>query len=274
MKQIFIIVMILIIFFQLSGCEPVIIDAQFPYQEKIIVRGILQDRSTINNIKISKTLPPLENYSEEKSFITDANVSIEVNQIKYPLFYAGQGNYKNDNVIVKSGLEYKLLVDWNGKSISASTRIPDRTIIDKTEQRVYRCSCQQHWVIEVSAVFRPSTNAVYIGGMDEIKNNVITSRFMTLDIKRTKDTSEDGKIHLIILEFNTPDTVTSLNYVKNLTRFVESYDEPFYNYFRSKNNGVSQSEIDENIFGTNGGNVQWNVTGNGFGLFIGKCFIR
>ena len=272
MKKKILIILSCIIVFLLYGCESEIIDAEFPYKEEIVIRGILMDGAKIDNIKITRTLPPLENYSEDKAEIKNAKVSVEINKIKYSLFYTEKGRYRNNNVILKPGMECRLSVDWNGKSVTANTNIPNRIIIEKTEQKVYK-DMQGDWIIELRAVFKPFKNSAYIGGMDDILNNIITARYYGDEIKRIQDTSSDGKIHLKILEFNTPDTIISLNYIKTLSRFVETYDEPFYYYYRTARDQDEDDE-DEDIFKLDEVSAQWNVSGNGFGLFIGKTFTR
>src|SRR5262245_18338784 len=88
-----------------------------------IVEGYLSPGKGVS-IKITQeivagamdTLVPLEVLS----------VTIEQNHQPYTLTYTGKGIYANTNMFIKEGDSCSLHFEYNGKTVSAHTHIPDR----------------------------------------------------------------------------------------------------------------------------------------------------
>ena len=84
-------------------------------------------------------------------------------------------------------------------------------------------------------------------------------------IVRTSDTTSDGRISLRgevpdYASFPPDDTLHAV------TVELHGYDYPFYEYYQTSR---SQDIDANNVFGFGGtGSIKWNVTGDGFGLFI------
>ena len=54
------------------GCEQPLEEEEFPYELKLVVRGVLESNKLINNIYIGRTLPMSLPYSEDFAKVTDA----------------------------------------------------------------------------------------------------------------------------------------------------------------------------------------------------------
>jgi Domain of unknown function (DUF4249) len=140
----------------LAGCIQDVTDpVELPYEEKIVVQGFLEAGQPLNNIVISRTLPPLDSAIEERFYIADADVRVTVDGREYkaeniPRRVASRLRYSSvtqvgtstyvggtvdtifidrpyfvvPNLTVESGKTYSLRVTWNGKKATAETRIP------------------------------------------------------------------------------------------------------------------------------------------------------
>jgi len=125
----------------------------------------------------------------------------------------------------------------------------------------YESQGYRSWINIVSAVFKPISSSVYIAG-EMISNN--RKYYVWNIIKQKSDAFNDGKIRLPVFVTPTNDTSKyNLNYYKGTEFFVESYDNQFYNYYNSRYDGNSGNDI----FGTSGSNVKWNIKGEELYIF-------
>jgi hypothetical protein len=96
----------------LNSCEETVSNIELPYEEKLVIRGILTAGDTINNIAVTRTLPPLEEATYENSLVSDAVLEIsedfEGETKIYKLNFLSTYKYGLNNLIAKEGANYTL----------------------------------------------------------------------------------------------------------------------------------------------------------------------
>ncbi|MFC2131715.1 DUF4249 family protein [Bacteroidota bacterium] len=258
-----ILIIIVLVVFGLFSCEEIVDAPGIPYEEQLVIRAVLEAEQPINNILISRTLHPLEEYSQEKAAVIDADGYIMVDEKKYPLLYIG-GGFRVSNLIPESGKKYILDIKWKNHHVTASTYIPKAIEIDSLYYETQKHEYDWGWYeIEfiIYAVFQPFTSSVYSGA------SIFDSFKQYSDyVLRTQDTLKSGKISLPVYESSHSDTNEFMYQINYFRASVEAYDTPFYNYFLTRYDGDS----DNDIFGTAGTNIRGNING-GIGLFIGMA---
>ncbi len=254
----------------LNSCEETVTDVDLPYIEQLVIRSIIKEGEVQRNIRIEKTLHPLETYSEAKAVIPDAQVSIFDGEVIHNFSFDGQ-YYINKNFIPTSGKSYKLTVEWNNKKAMSETRVPEKPVFDSVYW--YKNYSNSQWE-GVSYIFyayvTPSNKTYYMGGLSD---NSIYAMNYTDSIGKWNQLDSNGKVRVVLGSF--------YNYGQNESKFIENiyndftflitaYDEPFIDYFNTRYNSNSTGSI----FGMEGTNVKWNILGDGIGLFLGSSEYR
>ncbi len=250
----------------LISCEDVVDSQELPYIEELVIRGILEEGKPLQGLTITRTLPPLEEYSIEKATVRNADAFISYKNVKYKLSYDSATNtYFSKELPVESQGVYHLAVKWQGLQASAETRIPEPIEIDSFSLRGRFVKADRggdHWEYDLIANFIPKAKSAYAAFIKEQFSDYYT--YYTS--YRTRDTLKNGNMALPVYNiwlYNNEDAeifFVSNNYMC----YIDCYDEPFYNYFLSRYNGGS----DGDIFGTSGTNIKGNIKG-GIGLFLG-----
>lgn len=121
----------------LPACEEVMEVDDLPFEERLVIRGVLQAGDTVSTIYVGRTLPYREpvyfEYTssyDASSWVKNATVSIACDGISYPIHYVAKGNYANDSLIVQTGKAYALTVEWQGKRVEAQTVVPSDPELD------------------------------------------------------------------------------------------------------------------------------------------------
>jgi hypothetical protein len=253
------------------SCEEVVQNPNLPYKEELVIKAVLENGKPIEDIMIIRTLPPLEEYSMEKSLIKDAEAYISVDGEKHKLIF---DNYKLtyyvENLTPQIGKKYSLSVKWKNLSASASTEIPDTVSIEsysvKMEEVEYYDGYKESYFI-LSAIFKPKYNSVYTGYTYHPNDQY---KYFNEYAYRYSDTNKVGRIVLPVNNqyywYEQPmDTTDFKESMKDYYCLLESYDFQFYKFFITRYNGSSNDDF----FGTSGVNIQGNIN-NGIGLFIGR----
>ena len=258
----------------LNSCEQTV-DAELPYTEQLVIKALLMADSVTQDISITRTLPPLGDYSDEAALVKDALAYIiGPGEKRYNLTYQESNKkYRVHNLIPRAGETYRLEVSARGKSAFSQTIIPEPVIIEKFEmsnELEFENRGYKSWINIVSAVFKPINNDVYISGhlkeIDYQGHAFYGKNYLMNMIKKNSDVYIDGKIRLPVEVSQTSDTTQFNIYMYQCWEFfVESYDNQFYAYYNSRYEGNS----DNDIFGTSGSNVKWNIKGNGIGISFG-----
>lgn len=261
-------ILIIILALTILSCEEYVVVDDLPYVQTLVVQGIVQHNKNVDSIKITRTLPPLQVYSEDSALITDAEVRLDAGGRLYRLIYDAKTKaYRLEGLKGIKGIRYKLTVIWKNYKTEAATFIPDTTIVDSVYKVVQKSEDKYFsHTIKVYARFKPRHNCVFLGGF--YYNTFLENPYKSypLSIYKSSDTAKDGKIHLPLFEWSTND-LSDTNRLKNQYFFyIDAYDEQFYDYYMSRHEG----DPSDDIFGTRGRNIKGNVTGNGFGIFYGK----
>jgi len=99
------------------------------YIEQIVVEGYLFANHHVDSIVVARSLPVNQLYVADSAGISDAQVSISVDDVAYPLFASSQtpGSYylMDSSFIVRSGKTYLLTVQYKDNTITSQTTVPD-----------------------------------------------------------------------------------------------------------------------------------------------------
>lgn len=250
--------------FLFAGCEQAVEEEEFPYETKLVIRGLLEDGQDIKEIFIGRTLPVAVPFRADFSNLPDAVVSIRVDSLRYILKHTKDGLYNAPaGVKARAGKTYELLVSWGGYSAGAITKIPD--------------------VGSVGGVFM----------VNSVNDTGKAIRVMSIEVTPRADEAyaatwlaftQSGQIYTEDIKYNTvvrklPGATT--NTVQILSAEVPAsyaskpqdlgvgiyvYDTSFYDYFKTK----GSSKLSDAVFGQPSTSVRWNILGDGIGMFIGR----
>ena len=260
------------------GCEETLQVDDLPYEELLVIRGVLQAGDTVRTLHIGRTLPYQEYYygianpaSEEPAgWVKDAEVHIVCEDKDFALHYTNEGSYANDSLIVETGKKYFLTVEWNGKKSEACTLIPNEPTIDtayiSSATFVSRYPLRNFYgadtIIEsykytVKGSFHHSNNRVFgVTLAEEYESEFDPSKTFigSLDYKVYRTEVLSGSVNY------EAEAVRSSNPLFIVT--VQSFDEPYFEYY---NTGEKEVTLRAGSYAP----VAWNVTGDGIGMFIG-----
>lgn len=262
---------IILLFTSFIACEDVVDNPNLPYIEQIVVRAVLEHNKPVTDVKISRTLPPIESYSDDKAIIQDAIVYITYNNIKYLLNYnSTEKSYFNNEIEITAGGEYKLDVTWKNLKASAKTFVPEAIIIDSftTKSEFVDNDWYPNWETKLFAHFRPKNFSSYVGYTLTYQDE---GRYYFDICYRTRDTLQNGNIVLPVSSIYgvNPNEIKDYYLKNNIHCYVDCYDEQFYKYFITRYDGDS----DNSFFGTSGNNMKGNIIG-GIGMFIGVSRVK
>lgn len=266
MKYIKIIVAALALLSLLS-CEEIVDNPELPYKEQLVIKAFVYADSNAKNIKITRTLHPLEEYSTEKALVSDAEAYIINNGIKYKLNYDKSTNlYNNLDIKFEKGQKYEFQAFWKNLKVYGNTIIPEQYNYNLTYNKK---SGTNNAMIEceIFIEFSPSENYAYDAGeiyYDSYYKKTWFSTRNTYDnsyIKNGKITMDMGNKYFP-LYFNDDQIKSALS---TYNYYITIFDYAYYKYYLTQYNGDSSNDI----FGTSGNNIDWNISGDGVGLFIG-----
>ena len=242
-----------------AGCEQINdVEIEIGHNEFIVVQGEVKNGFVFEGVSFTKTLPLGEPFDIQKAEIKNVEAFIVVNGLQVvPIHYVKDGIYKPySNLLIRTGNTYELFAKIDGKAIYSKTKVPRRP---EPRNILYQNSY-------LSANIMPAKDEVY-GATWVIKgttNNIISAAedFFSITAPVNNDLSTDVSIRTQdVTQQYSNDFYRDLTYIK-----VYSFDKPYLEYFKSKDNNSSVS----NIFTQGGGAVAWNVYGdNVIGLFIG-----
>ncbi len=253
------------------GCEEILQVDDLPYDDRIVIRGVLQAGDTVRTLYVAHTLPYQENsYSldsypaakEPAEWVKDASVVITCDGIQYALHYKADGNYANDSLFVRTGKTYSLRVEWNGKKVEAQTVIPAEPIIDTAYiassifvSRSYEHFTEEYYEYTFRGGIRYTNNRVF-GVTFALKYGSLSPDTYVFSYGAYETNTTSGAANFEAQSKYYKDRNESFIFA------VQSFDESYYAYYNSAENKLNT---------TTGGYtpVAWNVTGDGIGMFIG-----
>lgn len=278
----------------LSGCEQTVTVGELPFEEKIMVEGILKADSIIE-IVFSKTVPVLDTqniYTIDtlSNRITTLQGTISIDGISYPLIHMNNGRYRifdaqQQSIKGKIGSIYLLNASWNNKIIYAQTQIPiakKPTIlginIDTTRSSVY--GYQDYIRVFISLSYQPEDQEAIVHTINTISpfDNSIYNEIDTVNYKEfnypqyfppyyfTK--KEIPHISSFFTWLYVPTGITiseALSMYADSKIITKHYDKAMKEYIDTQYFGDNLG----GIFGGGGTGIHWNIKGQGLGLFIG-----
>ncbi len=264
-KIIYISALFAISLFFIQSCENVI-DGQLPYQEKLVIKCILEEGKPTDNIFIVKNLPPMytEYYNKDTPpdiIIKNAVGYISDSEKSYPLEYVANTTYKAVGLIPKEGVTYKLSVSWNGHTATGQTNVPAKpeiiSVILKEAQH------QQNYYGTIAEIkFKGLRNVSYIAETYHITQEYDKSGYYNYGnavMIRNNASSDTSIVNAVdIMDYYT-NSYASINVLVFPPEFLDFYDSKY-----------SGGNSPDGIFSTSGINVKWNIKGDGIGLFLGK----
>lgn len=283
-----------LLFFVLSGCEQTVTVGELPFEEKIMVQGILKADSIIE-IVCSKTVPVLDTQNlytidSINNRITTLQGTISIDGISYPLIHMNNGRYRifdaqQQSIKGKIGSVYALNASWNDKIIYAQTQIPiakKPTIlginIDTTRSSVY--GYQDYIRVFISLSYQPENQEAIVHTINTISafDNSFYNEIDTVNYKEfnypqyfppyyfTK--KEIPHISSFYIWLYAPSSITiaeALSMYSDSKIITKHYDKAMKEYIDTQYFGDNLG----GIFGGGGTGIHWNIKGQGLGLFIG-----
>lgn len=251
----------------ITGCEESFAPDDIPYVERMVVYGIINAGQPADSIRFTRTLPLNTVYDTADAELTDVTGVIETDGKSYPLRHIGHGFYNAEGLVTASGQQYTLRATWKGLSISSSTTIPPFPIVDSVamiEGEVFEGGFS---TFAIWAYTRSTRGMVYSIAYN-LTDTVNDIRYISLynyvnDVWHWRDTTVNGSV---ILKTNDGFLSPGNDKVFKGNVTVVAWDEPYYDYYRTYYYGNN----DGNLFGSNQGAINWNIEGDGIGLFIGQ----
>jgi hypothetical protein len=242
------------------ACEEVVDDpGALPYHEKLVIRSVLKNEQKLDTIKITRTLPPLDDYDEQKAMVHGALVLVRHNGIVDTIPDRGDSHYFKPGITISSGDTYELTVEWNGKRATAITTIPQQPVIQSARKvRDMSPSGRYSEYLEATITARSAEayTATSLYRYDPPNDHLVASSSQFSEVRRS---SSDGET-LSVRAYSYWDNTAGTEYI-----IVHAYDAPFYDYY------TSFGQDEENLFGVSARPVKWNVRGDGIGMFIGMA---
>ena len=266
-----------------SACKP--LAPELPYEEKIVIRGLLEAGQPLADVQISRTIPALEEFSYEKIFVSDAKASITVDGRSYGMELQPRTStsatvpyrslYQVPSLRVEAGKTYTLEVRWKNLVASAETRIPLVAELDSVGVVASIVSNRlgsiiiSDTVFESSAIIRARANEMYRVGTT--LNEVASGRLVSA--RGFGEASLIPSVQIVSLTSNTwRYTTATLQILSNRIQsrvLVEAYDGAFYAYYQTRSRSGQVG-----LFSPGGPNISWNVKGDGIGEFAGMSVVQ
>ena len=281
--------------FFLGGCEQTVNIAELPFEEKIMVEGILKADSIIE-IVFSKTVPVLDTQNlytidTVNNRITSLQGTISIDGISYSLIHINNGRYRifdaqQQSIKGKIGSMYMLNASWNDKIIYAQTQIPiahkpDILSINIDTNRFSVYGYQDYIKVFISLSYHPEDKEAIVHTINTISpfdksffyNEIDTVNYKEFNYPQyfppyyfTK--KEIPHISSFYIWLYAPSSITiseALSMYADSKIITKHYDKAMKEYIDTQYFGDNLG----GIFGGGGTGIHWNIKGQGLGLFIG-----
>lgn len=256
-----IIIFIMLIF--ISGCEQNVVENDLEFNEKLVVRALLEAGKPIE-VYFARTLPLQDQYDTLKANLEDVVAVIIRRGVEHKLEHIKDGRYRAGTLIAENGESYKLFVEWNGKVITAETRVPSSTTFQNGRVTL-TIENETDSVYNIEGLLTPREGAVY--GVTWSVFNAQHQFSFEDDVIPVllREEDKDLQNRLLLRTREIPGEIIK-QWRNSLFIRVHAFDEQFYNFFITQDANRATS----NIFSQSGINLRWNVTGDAIGMFIGK----
>lgn len=267
------------------------VDLTLDYQEKIVISGLIHSGDTIQNIWLSRTVPPLTEALEDSTSIPNANAILTVDGRAYTMQLQPQVQvigvepkridkrslFRVPGLIAQAGKSYTIRVRWKGLTAEATTTIPP--VPPKIDSTRFAAELDGPIGVRLAvlyAVFKPRQDECYqmVAQMKKkfLRNPFELPTFVSgrSDIVTTKNADANNIIDLKIpnLNFNV-NNIDKFDSLYTGDIIFYAYDLAYFDYQRS----VARRTNDL-VFNIPTTNPKWNVKGDGIGLFVGVATSR
>ncbi len=247
----------------LSACEKTLDDAVIPYVEQLVVFADVKPGEYDLELNISKTLPVLGVLKPEDAIISDVTGYITDGNKRWNIEYNTKYKYIIKNFEGEAGKTYQLFLDWRGKHIESKTTIPAGDEISVSNY--YMIFNEDDWNLEdeswgeftLMGHFKGSSEYVYLLSAETSYGEYYTRHFMI------PNGNTVSRIDWFWGEINE---IKNRNY----TYKIEITDKVYYDYLENSRGNYD----DFDFFSIGGLNIDWNVKGDGIGMFVGKNIKR
>lgn len=257
MMKIFIVIISLVLFSLVCGCESEeIVSVDLAFEEYTVVQAELTPNKLFPGVRFTKTLPLGIPYNIKDAEIKNITAYIRINSFQViPLIYTEDGLYKPFHYFyIAEGDTYELFAEQGEKYIYSITKIPLKPEVtsinyDRNDYHLYA---------DVNVKQDEVYSALWIVTLG---NAIRAEDFFSV-------TSSDN-LYSTVRVRTSPIPEDYLSGIYSGTRMIQvfAFDKSFKDYFHTRNS--SQQLNDPFIQGT-GGAVEWNVQGDKvIGLFIG-----
>ena len=256
----FLLVSVIALLFIATGCEVEDSEQDFPFELKLVVRGVLEANKPVQDIYVGRTLPISYNFDKSFADLTDATVAILYRDSLYVLRHKKDGLYFTNGLVPAQGETYKLLVQWKSYFATAETTVPIIGTVEEVELKTYIGTQVPQRYIECS--IKPYINEAYaLTWVSLTTSNSVTAEATEFNgVMKKGLQAYDGFMKVIT------DTITPGILTETLGYRIHAFDVRFYDYFVTQNT----NKVSDAVFGQPNSNVKWNVQGDGIGIFFAK----
>jgi len=243
------------------SCEQPSEEADIPYVPKLVIRGMISAGSSVKDIYIGRTMPVSVEIDPAFTDLTDAVAFIVYKNQFYPLTHTHNGLYENDTLAIRKGDTYTLLASWQNLSANAETTIPvlgnvsPFTMQSQTSGNTQTHFLQSKITPHADEVYAATWVLLYLNGSVADESKV----FSTVSEK-----DESG--NLVCTTSAIPSNYVNQTNTKLIARLY-FFDHQYLDFYKSQN----LNQVSDAIFGQVGSQVNWNIKGDGIGMFIGRA---
>ncbi len=261
----------LLLLFSLSACEQVIDNPELPYVNQLVIGGYVNADSSVQRVTVCHTLPLTQDFIYDSSIVRNAKVVLHAPGFDSLMRFNAIEQCYVIALRVKEGEKYRLTVEWEGLKAEASTQVPSSPVISS-----YGC-VQLRDPLADSMFYYEN---IYDTVRAQWESSAAIGFLQSLNIDHPADTS------MFELEPDYSYNISPFRYLSDkqsgatptLVSSRGSSQFQKYNYHATKLQCVDRrllnvqagmySDRDE-IFGTFGVSPNANVSGQGFGYFLG-----
>lgn len=248
----------------LPGCEEVIESEDFPYEARLVIRGLIEEGVPVQNIYIGRTLPVSVPFNQQFADVKTASAGIRYKDSVYVLRHTQNGLYSAPGLPVVQGEKYTILVQYENLFAFAETTVPKFGDILKVVLETSRDTSAAPVTYGYIAI-NPVPGVVY--GATWVNLGLNDQIFLEADQFNNvvRPVSDNGILPTIgVVTMPIPRNL--LSSPSSLGARIYAYDDPFYDYFKSQGAG----KLSDAIFGQASSVVKWNVKGDGIGIFVSR----
>lgn len=255
-----IILLITIIF--IISCDDMILnlDYELPFEEKLVIHGFYENTEQFIRVRISKSIPALQEPTLENTLVDDAECFIKFDNTEVKLIHTTDSYYMNELPIeFEIDKEYELNVKWKNKTAKVINRIPKLPEVISIDTNTVSNRYGTYLQVNLNVKSR-DTGFLFSSHLftNELSLNRIFSHTL-LDNKNREYIFNILEIDYLYLSGDYMERY--LDYEFSIG--IASLD--FNNYYSTRMEGYSGNDI----FGNNGINVEGNIKGDAIGYWYG-----